>query len=462
MNQCANCGRLKARDVPCIFCNTYVSFSGVDIGVPLEDINNALSNIQEDDMKAKKPTIKHGEYIKSDRAFGVEMELNMDNEKIDYINNKREGFYIEHDGSVDLGAEIVTEVLEGKEGENIIKHLCEVVNKAKVTADESCSLHVHLDAKDYIGKSEISVMPFGEVLSNKIEDNFTVIQPSVKFEKPKHWVIDKGLDNYNLGTCIARYNNFRVFFAPDYTSRCMRLPSCEKINKDGSVDKTCINHTNGSIMLSKQSLDYPCIISSDSARRNNKLVLSRLKRLSAFLVAFDDVMLSFVAGHRRENDYANRISSLLSLKAIDRCKSFRDFFSILFIEDDLNKLLGALNQQRHPSRFYGINFTALFKHGTIENRYHHGTTKFEDVINWVILNQTILDRCADVENPKFDIPRIIKASNLLDKSYKTDLFFKKLALPTETEMFYREKIEQYKYDDRDLGSYLLDREVENK
>lgn len=46
---------------------------------------------------------------------------------------------------------------------------------------------------------------------------------------------------------------------------------------------------------------------------------------------------------------------------------------------------------RHGDRYFGLNWNAYDRHGTIEFRYHSGTVEFEKIWNWTVLTQAIVE-----------------------------------------------------------------------
>ena len=94
-----------------------------------------------------------GTIMKSTRAFGVEIECQYDDEyDIEILSedskvNKNIG--IGSDGSINgQGVEIRTPPASGKAGENMIRGLCSVLKERCFDVDNSCGLHVHIDASD--------------------------------------------------------------------------------------------------------------------------------------------------------------------------------------------------------------------------------------------------------------------------------------------------------------------------
>ena len=65
------------------------------------------------------------------------------------------------------------------------------------------------------------------------------------------------------------------------------------------------------------------------------------------------------------------------------CKSNRNQFLV--------KNLKAKQFDLGIDRFYWMNYTAINKHGTVENRLHEGTNNWQDIKNWVKVNVYLID-----------------------------------------------------------------------
>ncbi len=56
------------------------------------------------------------------------------------------------------------------------------------------------------------------------------------------------------------------------------------------------------------------------------------------------------------------------------------------------KALSAIKSNSlHTERYSALNLVALSSHGTLENRMHHGTTNVTNIINWGIINASLVD-----------------------------------------------------------------------
>ena len=51
--------------------------------------------------------------------------------------------------------------------------------------------------------------------------------------------------------------------------------------------------------------------------------------------------------------------------------------------------------ERSLSRYFKVNLTSFFRHGTVEFRHHSGTVEADKIINWVVLTAVIMSRAQD-------------------------------------------------------------------
>lgn len=115
--------------------------------------------------------------IASNRKFGVEIECTrmtcgraveiLENAGIS-VNRSSSGYYnhrddarrwkVVTDGSVSGGCEVVSPILSGIAGLEQVKKVAEALNAAGATANRSCGLHVHVDARGLSGAAVAAVV----------------------------------------------------------------------------------------------------------------------------------------------------------------------------------------------------------------------------------------------------------------------------------------------------------------
>mgnify|MGYP001567710766 CR=1 FL=1 len=433
-----------------------------------------------------------GKFILSPRRFGVEFEVNLgrvgQNELRGLIARE---FGMVHDGSVNAGIEIVSPILGGSAGENQIIKTCKALEAVKAGADESCGMHVHLDAPEFYNHEKIPVYTVRQAIKLAQTDGykgatFSVLHRSVIQELKAtdldlyHKLInDRQLDTFSFSAweAFARPLNAHnlTFSGVDYVpergrfymlsavgSRGTRMPFNESLNT-----KEKVRDYRGEPTLIVASYDHHALVDPEASQndlvimvnknraKEEQQLVARLKRVAAFYVAFDDIIASMLPCDRRDNDYSKRINVRMSMVDVTRVDTLLDFFNLWTKTKSLNQFQNSLREQRHESRYYGINFRSLIKHGTIEIRYHAGTTDAVKTLHWVVLHQKVMDIAADLNNARFDMERLEKAAMIIDIDAKTDLFFKKLGLSGDTEKFYRARIKALKKEDANFVESLI-------
>lgn len=92
---------------------------------------------------------------------------------------------------------------------------------------------------------------------------------------------------------------------------------------------------------------------------------------------------------------------------VSQLKNFVDFYKKCEIEIDkmmpasrrgetnsyCKSVLNAEKEEFLEDRYYKVNLTSFYRHGTIEFRHHSGTVEFEKIKNWIIFTALIVGRC---------------------------------------------------------------------
>lgn len=451
------------------------------------------ANRQQEQRDTKSQSGKSGDYIKSQRTFGVEFEINLGPAGRGVLgDNLPSGFHLEHDGSVNNGIEVVSPILRGAAGEAQIKKVCDSMNEVGAGADESCGMHVHLGAADFYSQREAVVVPlqvaidmaskparYGNLSFTLIHSNtLKELKPFYRGELYSQISNMRGLDAFYLSAwddftsgeyahLLPVYiagekeirDNFRL--AATLGARGAKIPTNYGLDESalkaytgepvltGDYTRFCLvdpRTSAGMLVIAEKAEDV-----SEQTRR-----VARLKRVAAAYSVFDDVIASMLPLDRRENDYTRRLDLHVSLTDISRVQTVLDFFTLWTKTHSLSAFRQSLRDGRHESRYHGVNFHALLKHNTIEIRYHAGTTSADKTLHWVALHQRILDLAADLDDHRLDLTRLEKANMVIDIDQKANLFFKKLALPKETETYFRKRIAEFRHDDEQLVRSLIE------
>lgn len=136
------------------------------------------------------------------------------------------------------------------------------------------------------------------------------------------------------------------------------------------------------------------------------LNVNQIKSVYNLTCKYEDVIDMMLPESRRENEYCQGLTNS-QLKKINKCTTL----------SELNEVGG----KEEIGRYVKVNFASYIKYGTIEFRQHEGTTEFEKIKAWIVLNYTILNYCSmnTVDRPsrktsKHDINELINLLNMND------------------------------------------------
>ena len=118
----------------------------------------------------------------------------------------------------------------------------------------------------------------------------------------------------------------------------------------------------------------------------NDLSLDHWKNLVKYYIKYEATLDTLVPSDRRQggNSYckalrANFASIKDAFKAIDRATTLRE----------LSEIVCGNN------RYYTLNMTAFWRHGTVEVRHHSGTVEADKILHWVSLTQCLVTRAME-------------------------------------------------------------------
>lgn len=109
------------------------------------------------------------------------------------------------------------------------------------------------------------------------------------------------------------------------------------------------------------------------------------KRIFALYTRFESAMDELhIMGRRADNnEYAHSIKAIA--RSADSGSGFWLSLNNAVTDNDLYWLFS--------NRYCKVNYQAYVRHGTIEFRQHTGTCDFNDIKNWIVLTQAIVERC---------------------------------------------------------------------
>jgi len=384
-----------------------------------------------------------GKIITSERTFGVEIECvgranGLSQELADEMGLTGDGS-IHPDGRKDSsmerneGLEVVTPVLKGKKGEDVLRETCKTLQKYGNYTNKTTGIHVHLGGKDFLPEN-LKVVNFSEkakiIAHIKKSDITPIVIPTSLYN---NYVNDyNGIDR--LVTLIqqktSRLKIFNHIIIEHKDSVC-RINGYVGADDNGDFTK----------QYKPKSTDKVLLQGGDSTKK--------LSTLFAFYLTFEDVLFATQPKSRRENNgYCLKLKNAFGIYDLNHFSDPSDIEKYWYKATSSNKLNSIKNNRYVSSRYYHFNLHPLFnsnKQHTVEIRLHAGTLNAKKILYWVKLHQAILDKVSD---GKITFAQMKKMSDIYLLEDKIDAFFSILKLPKDTEVFYRERIERLTLSDK--------------
>lgn len=121
-----------------------------------------------------------------------------------------------------------------------------------------------------------------------------------------------------------------------------------------------------------------------------------LFRIMATYYAIEPIIYAMLPLSRRDNRYSlpldNWISHTKMMELSGKQEvSMKDIEETWYKSRQQQDIETYKKRPYDSSRYHGFNLHSLFKHGTLELRYHHGTLNAIKIRNWVNMHLTILD-----------------------------------------------------------------------
>ncbi len=442
-----------------------------------------------------------GVIVRSLRTFGIEYEANFSWANASSLRALiGEAYGIVHDGSVRNGLEVVSPILGGAAGEKEVHKVCKAMTGLQGKVDETCGLHVHFGARDFLRKPKSEVWTLAHAIKFISENpnsshSYTILHnsifKSIKTLNPRTFqnIIDKRPINFYdteelvsealdtaasaLSPAVVKIEKIirmpRMNFA--FSMKAYRALKTTEQDKRGYLNsiqqKEVVDNFSGETKLFPS---YGAVLvdpvhcanlrvlvqKRDKNEQNN---LERLKRLTAFYTLFDDVIMSMLPWDRRANDFSHRAGHRIAFEDILSARSTLDLLKQWHKFHRDEQVTEASRSNRPRARYCGVNLYALLNQGTIEIRYLGGSLDPNHILHWVNLHHTIIDAAADLDNPRLSIRSLQKAAMIVDQSRRTALFFKKLRLESETADYWRTEIEKHKDDDELMLSECVEEDL---
>lgn len=465
----------------CVGCGLF-SHDGLDELCSCQQ-NNANIHMRSFNKKCRTFLSKKdelGDIIQSPRKFGVEIEVF--NDKRDNIiglsKTIAKDFGFDHDGSIKddsgmnhpNGVEIVTPPMSGKKGEDGMVDLLKKINEKEFAVNNSCGLHAHFSADDFNNEIKITYTRVSSVCKDNYNpklSGFIIKKELMQFlsqyanteqiiDTLSYQFIEQGSFSNATSTIKKQLgipdhvNVRRIQTAEKYgivTYDGKEIPSVLKVFSPTELDikeardkanvaREAGDYKSSDPRVKTESDDYFCQVS----RKDN---LRNVKTLFYLYTAFQDVFLSMLPYDRREkNRHCQKLTSKFSLLDIEQIQSYDDLESLWFKTTNGREKRIKKGDQYDDSRYYGFNLHSLFgKYGTIEIRHHDGTLDIDNILYWIALHQTILDR---VSTKQVDIHRLSEGADLFSVEDKTKYLLEALGLRQGLREYINTKIKHFK------------------
>lgn len=293
--------------------------------------------------------------ITSDRKFGVEIEFFTSNR--DNLRKLYNVLNIVEDGSIrhlPYSGEYVSQILQGKSGERVVRHTCEVLKKHGASGDDpATSVHIHLDGMIGTGtlksarkKQDTGVRQIA--VSNKLKEKVSAV------------VVSKILRNIPLS--LEDKVKFSTF--GDGLTTYLSLATLSKPPR--------LNYT------------YYWLDKPDRFKW--------LRNVFYFYTLFSPIMEDMVSDSRRfGNMFCIPLHKSYDLDVIESTTTLDELRNVWYKG---RKSTGHYDD----SRYHNINLHCFWdRHGTVEIRSHGGTTDADKILLWLKLHQKIVDKLEEIE-----------------------------------------------------------------
>lgn len=171
------------------------------------------------------------------------------------------------------------------------------------------------------------------------------------------------------------------------------------------------------------------------ARKNAEV----LKKILILHWVYEPVIMSFLPKTRRSNRYTKSMKNDYPYRKILEATTYTGLQKVWYKNINIGPIR-KYSDDYNTLRRYGINFFSLFTHGTLEIRYHSGTTNPTKIMHWANLHTRIVDYCCGLIGTPKTAEELLKMG-LTEKGNPrklrvlTDQLFKELAISESTQKY---------------------------
>ena len=248
------------------------------------------------------------------------------------------------------------------------------------------------------------------------------------------------------------------------------IKTCPLVGIDGETElrEVCelIKNTKQQV---NASCGTHCHIGVPEARVKNTpdSVEKKLKNLLFMYLVIDDAVVSMLPDDRRGNSYCQSFSSSMPAlfnrgkkKQSETLRKQKRFDMVWFSS---TKEVAEERKLRNstPHGRYGINFGSLYKHGTLEIRYHEGTLDAERLIHWIAFHSAIVDMVMDGDINDKQINELAKFKET-EKLLQAIIDMLGSKISTETISAIKKRYTGYKKLNKKLDKEILNRSDDDR
>ncbi len=347
------------------------------------------------------------------RTIGVEIECLIPHVKYHSTISALGGIGadIHGDGSIssnsdDRGVEVVTKPLKGNAAEDTIRNIAKILNDNDTEVNKSTGLHVHCDASEIAIKKVCR--PFRQGVT-PAEGETLVYVPRVIFtgNDSETYEVISLIESSLLVDVVGAYG-------PGKAAAHYGITNLKQSSATGAY-----------LIPIAQSSQYECYVIVRSYVRG---MAARMFRTMRFMSAIDPILRGLVPSSRRHNRYCYPLEK--KVRSGGACPA------------TLKEVMQGMGD-----RYCGINFRALEKYGTLENRYHQGTTNSEKIIHWSRLWEGCVRFALTSSNVDAETDTLLEVANT---EARLEMLCALLDLPASTTEHMQTRFKSFKASDARL------------
>lgn len=409
------------------------------------------------------------------RTIGCELEVFFpDRTTFELYRNSRpersSAITLAHDGSIrggpnTQGLEVRTSPLSGERAESNIRKVCETLVSHGASTNKSCGLHVHVDAREI---AAMRIVRFGDSDFNQNPmtrdplgeaDRLEAGPDELMFYVSHSFMRDKILTSSNapatamLDALMPHMGTYvQYLYAKKRSDRSEARPG-ENVYADYGSD----GYMGKGLFLRDDKANRPQARSTTTA--DGKVTEEPPFVQSDWVVVF----VNIERAHQALDTFwsAIRFFSIVdsTLRTLIPATRRNNSFCAPFLR--VNKT-GGIRPKKYSEimegvsgRYCGINLASLREHGTVEFRYHTGTTNANKVIHWVRLCERIVDFAITKAGRRADDVNTLE--EVANEGLRRAMLFALIGLPKESAEYLEARAKAVRDADKGRAKLFIDK-----